>query len=100
MCVFAPRSVTASLVMDAASFPTARTLHISVDGQEVYSGTVGADGFTTISTAPVDWQPGVTEVTIAADGEGITPKSIDPNSLDERPLSMRFKRVRLDSQAR
>ena len=85
---------------DAASIPTARTLHISVDGQEVYSGTVEADGFSTISTAPIDWQPGVTEVTITADGEDVTPVSLDPNSPDERPLSVRFKRVRLDSEAR
>ncbi|HET9493194.1 MAG TPA: hypothetical protein VFR15_03085, partial [Chloroflexia bacterium] len=100
MCVFAPRAVTGALVMDTASFATARTLHVSVDGREVYSGTVQAGGFGTVSTGPVDWQPGVTEVTITAGGEGVTPRSLDPNSPDERLLTVGFKRVRLDSQAR
>jgi hypothetical protein len=100
MCVFAPRAITGALVMEAASFATARSLHISVGGREIYSGTVQAGGFGTASTGPVDWQPGVTEVEITAGGEGATPRSLDPNSPDERLLTVGFKRIRLDSQAR
>ena len=100
ICVFAPHAVTGALVMEATSFATARTLHIEMGGREVYSGTMQTGGFGTVSTGPVDWQPGVTEVTITADGEGVTPRSLDPNSPDERLLTVGFKGVRLDSQAR
>jgi hypothetical protein len=100
MCVFAPRPITAALLMDATSFTSARTLHVSVGGHDVFSGTVEPGGFGTVMTAPVDWQAGVTEVTIAAVEGGTTPRSLDPSSPDERLLSLGFKRVRLDSQAR
>ena len=100
MCVFAPRPVTAALVMDATSFATARTLQVSVGGQTIYSGTVQAGGFGTVRSEPVEWQAGVTEVSITAVEGGTTPRSLDPNSPDERPLSVGFKRVQLDSQAR
>ena len=100
MCVFAPQALTGALVMDATSFASARTLQISVGGREVYSGTVQAGGFGTVSTGPLEWWPGMTEVTITAVESGTTPRSLDPNSPDERLLTVGFKRVRLDSQAR
>jgi hypothetical protein len=42
----------------------------------------------------------MTEVTITAAESGTTPRSLDPNSPDERLLTVGIKRVRLDSQAR
>jgi hypothetical protein len=86
--------------MDATSFATARTLHVSVGGHTIYTGVVQPGGFGMVSTEGVNWPEGVTEVTLSTPDSGTTPRSLDPNSPDERPLSVGFKRVRLDSEAR
>jgi hypothetical protein len=100
LCVFAPQPITGALVMDATSFATARTLHVSVGGHTIYTGVVQPGGFGMVSTEGVNWPEGVTEVTLSTADSGTTPLSLDPNSPDERPLSVGFKRVRLDSEAR
>ena len=53
-----------------------------------------------VAMKPAKLKRGKNTVTITAVESGTTPRSLDPNSPDERLLTVGFKRVRLDSQAR
>jgi hypothetical protein len=93
LCVFAPRKMTAALSMEATSFAHDRPVTISIMGSPIFSGTLPAGVFTAISTTPIEWQAGVTEVVIASDGPPVTPQALDPASADQRPLSVGLRQV-------
>jgi hypothetical protein len=71
-----------------------------VGGKQVYSGTLPAGTFAPVITAPVDWQPGVTEVKIGASGPGISPSALDPTAQDDRALTVGFRGATLESTER
>ena len=100
LCIFAPRAARAALVMDGTAFGQDRTVEISSDDKTLLSELVPSGGrFATLRTEPIDWPEGVTELRIAANGPGITPESLDPNTGDKRNLSVGFKGVHLESIA-
>jgi hypothetical protein len=102
LCVFSPHATTASLVMEGTAFAQPRSFDIVVPSlnadEPLYSSQLPANGqFETVRTPPVQWQPGVTEVHIRPHEDGTTPRSLDPSTPDERPLSVGLRSVRLES---
>ena len=95
LCVFAPRKMTAALSMEATSFAQDRPITISITGSPIVSATLPAGAFTPISTTPIEWQPGVTEVVIASDSPPVTPQALDPASADQRSLSVGLRHVQV-----
>jgi hypothetical protein len=87
--------VTAPLKLEAAAFGQEQQIGISAGGRQIFSGKLPAGSFTPITTEPIEWQPGLTEVQIAGDKPGLSPHSLDPASQDERPLTIGLRRVSL-----
>lgn len=98
LCVFTSHALTAPLRMEATAFAQDRQISITAGNRELFAGSLPAGAFTPITTAPLDWQPGVTEVKIASNGTGITPQSVDPNTPDNRALTLGLRRVDLAIQ--
>jgi hypothetical protein len=97
LCVFAPHALTAPLSMEGTAFGKPQDIQVSVGGKRIYSGTLPAGTFAPVITAPVDWQPGVTEVKIGASGPGISPSALDPAVQDDRALTVGFRGATLES---
>jgi hypothetical protein len=95
LCVFTPRKVTATLQMTGISFAQDRQLIISANAGQLFSGNLRAGAINPVETAPIEWQPGMTEVQIAAMGPGVTPQSLTTTSSDSRPLTAGFYNVGL-----
>lgn len=123
LCVFAPEPINASLVMEATAFATDREIEIwrlrtdalpPPDGAPLinsagenravaqalneWEGEVPTSG-AEIRTRSNYFPAGMTEVRIMPRGEGVTPRSLDPNAKDDRALTVGFKRVRLEPVA-
>jgi hypothetical protein len=100
LCVFTPQATRASLRMEGTAFGGEKPVRIEVAGREVFTGTLPTDGaFAPIVPPILEWQPGMTEITIHSPEPPVTPKSLDPTSSDTRPLSFGFREVRLESEA-
>jgi hypothetical protein len=95
LCVFAPHKVTAPLKLEATAFAREQQIDLSAGGRQIFSGKLPAGAFTEITTGPIEWQPGVTEVRISGDKPGVSPRSLDPASTDERPLTIGLRRISL-----
>ena len=105
LCVFTPEPLTASLVMEATSLAPEQEVSISASTRAtgsfpapLFSGRVPSTGIN-ISTVPVKFPAGMTEVRIMPEGEGVTPQSVDPNLKDDRVLTVGLRRVRLEQAA-
>jgi hypothetical protein len=98
LCVFAPHAATAALTMEGTAFAHNRGIALTTGGKALFTGTLPSGGqFAPVRTAPVDWPPGVTEVRIIAAEAGNSPRSLDPSTPDDRPLSVGLRAVRLES---
>jgi hypothetical protein len=95
LCVFAPRKVTAPIHLEATAFAQDRQMDLSAAGKSIFAGKVTASAFISITTTPVEWQPGITEVRVTASGPGVTPRSVDPNLKDDRLLTVGLRQVYL-----
>jgi hypothetical protein len=86
------------LTLEGTAFAKARHVTLSTGGKPLYQGDLPPDGtFAPITTGPVDWQPGVTQVSIEVQGPGTTPSSLDPAVKDDRPLTVGFRAVKMNS---
>jgi hypothetical protein len=100
LCVFSPRDVTGSLVMEGTAFAQERAVTLAVGGETLYSGKFSAGNFTSINTGVREWQAGVTQVDISALEAGSSPNSLDPNAGDDRVLTVGFRSVVLEERER
>lgn len=103
LCVFSPRLVTATLVFEGTAFAQAQRAQILVSDEPTGNRNYLADNllppngsFSRINVGPRNWLPGVTEVHIAPRGQGVTPRSVDPNLQDDRPLTVGIRAVHLE----
>ncbi|MGA7732124.1 MAG: DUF6541 family protein, partial [Chloroflexia bacterium] len=100
LCVFSPRDVTGSLVMQGAAFAQERDVTMSVGVEILYSGKLAAGSFVPIETGLSMWKAGVTQVDISALEAGSSPNSLDPNAGDDRVLTVGFRSVVLEERER
>lgn len=104
LCVFSPRPMKAALLMNAVSFAKDRAVTFSSVGgankstSTIYSGEATAGG-TQVRTQVVQWPAGMSEVLVVPAEPGVTPRSLDPNSKDNRLLTVGIRDVRLDTTA-
>lgn len=60
LCVWTPRAITASLVMDGTAFSRAREVEISLGseaGPRIYAGKLPVADFIQVQTEPLEWPP-------------------------------------------
>jgi hypothetical protein len=100
LCVWTPRDLTASLVIEGTAYAYPREVQLSLASEEgplIYSGLMPVADFAQIRTEPIKWPPGVTEINIKTLEPATSPKSLDPNVEDDRLLSVGFTRARLET---
>jgi hypothetical protein len=84
--------------MEGTSFGHDRQVEVSSGGRTLVSTTLPSGGrFAPLRAGPVDWPQGITEVKIVAHGQGLIPKSLNPNANDDRLLSAGFRAVHLET---
>jgi hypothetical protein len=83
--------------MEGTAYGKERVVELRTGGVTLFTGRLPAGGvFAPVSTGPVDWAEGLTEVKIIASEPGTSPESLDPNVRDDRLLSAGFRRVHLE----
>lgn len=100
LCVFTTHRVTARLIFEGTAFAHKQSARIyegdSANGSGYVDEVFPQADFVKVSIGPKEWQPGVTEVHFRRDNMGTTPESLDPQSQDDRPLTVGIRGVHLE----
>jgi hypothetical protein len=98
LCVFSPRDVTGSLMMEGTAFAQERGVTMTVGGELVYRGVLTVGQFIPIETEVREWKAGITQIEIVSPEAGRSPNSLDPSAGDDRVLTVGFRGVTLEER--
>lgn len=96
LCVFSPRTVTATLSLEATAFAQERGITISRGGDTLFSGRLPAAAFTLLELPSTQWQAGITQLDIISEEPGTSPSSLAPGTADNRLLTLGIRAVTIE----